>query len=219
MSTTGRPSPTLPSITRYPGTTTLTIADHLRQAYAEVFSQPTWNEDHTRIEEFRHQLDTDAHRPGFRAVVATGTGPTIDGFATGWITRTPFPTGRSYDKVTDQLGPQRVNELLVGALEVNELAVRPTRPPPRPRPEPPARPDQRRTRRPSLAPDPPRRHQHHRLLPQSRLATHRAPPRHHQRHRRLPVAMTTTASSGHPDERLTDAPTGSAQAPRRQPES
>jgi ribosomal protein S18 acetylase RimI-like enzyme len=125
MSTTGRPSPTLPSITRYPGTTTLTIADHLRQAYAEVFSQPTWNEDHTRIEEFRHQLDTDAHRPGFRAVVATGTGPTIDGFATGWITRTPFPTGRSYDKVTDQLGPQRVNELLVGALEVNELAVRP----------------------------------------------------------------------------------------------
>jgi ribosomal protein S18 acetylase RimI-like enzyme len=120
MSTTGRPS-----IVRHPGITALAIADRLRQAYAEVFSQPPWNEDHTRVEEFRHRLDTDVHRPGFRAVVATGTGPTIDGFATGWITGAPFPTGRSYDKVTDQLGTQRVNGLLVGALEVDELAVCP----------------------------------------------------------------------------------------------
>jgi ribosomal protein S18 acetylase RimI-like enzyme len=120
MSTTGRPS-----IARHPGITALAVADQLCQAYAEVFSQPPWNEDHTRVEEFRHRLDTDVHRPGFRAVVATGTGPAIDGFATGWITRAPFPTGRSYDKVTGRLGPQRVNELLMGALEVDELAVCP----------------------------------------------------------------------------------------------
>ncbi|MBT2225072.1 hypothetical protein [Nonomuraea sp. NEAU-A123] len=85
MTTTGSPGPALPSIVRYPGRTALAIADQLCQAYAEVFSQPPWNEDHTRVEEFRHRLDTDAHRPGFRAVIATGTGRCIDGFATGWI--------------------------------------------------------------------------------------------------------------------------------------
>jgi GNAT superfamily N-acetyltransferase len=123
MTATGRSGPVLPGIARYPGHTALPIADQLRHAYAEVFSRPPWNEDRTGAEEFRHRLESDAHRPGFRAVVAPGTGPRLDGFATGWITRAPFPTGRSYDKVTGQLGPQRVNELLVGALEVDELAV------------------------------------------------------------------------------------------------
>ncbi|MCB5179642.1 GNAT family N-acetyltransferase [Streptomyces sp. SMC 277] len=53
------------------------------------------------------------------------THPTgIDGFATAWLTPDPFPEDRAYPHVAVQLGPARVRQLLVGALEVDELAVR-----------------------------------------------------------------------------------------------
>lgn len=49
----------------------------------------------------------------------------IDGFATAWLTPAAFPKNRAYGQVAAQLGPGRVKELLVGALEIDELAVRP----------------------------------------------------------------------------------------------
>jgi GNAT superfamily N-acetyltransferase len=49
--------------------------------------------------------------------------PGAEGFATGWTTPDPFPTNRSYADVAAQLGP-RLGPLLVGAFEVDELAVR-----------------------------------------------------------------------------------------------
>jgi GNAT superfamily N-acetyltransferase len=47
------------------------------------------------------------------------------GFATAWPTPQPFPTGRAYDTVAHQLFPRRLRAWLVGALEVDELAVLP----------------------------------------------------------------------------------------------
>ena len=49
----------------------------------------------------------------------------IDGFATGWITGQPFRSDRAYGMVATQLGPNRVERMLLGALEVDELAVCP----------------------------------------------------------------------------------------------
>lgn len=105
----------------------LDVANELADAYVEVFTAPPWRHEGpeaTRAE-FLQRLETDAHRPDFRAVLAlSGTG-VVDGFATGWTTHPPFRTDRSYPKVTNRLGPDRVNDLLVGALEIDELGVRP----------------------------------------------------------------------------------------------
>ncbi|MFF5444468.1 GNAT family N-acetyltransferase [Streptomyces sp. NPDC012888] len=106
------------------GPTVLDLSDELVDTYAEVFSAPPWNEDEETIRQFAARLAADTRRTGFRAALAQSQAG-IDGFATAWLTRAPFPTGRGYDRVAAQLGPERVESLLVGALEVDELAVRP----------------------------------------------------------------------------------------------
>ncbi|MER7759526.1 GNAT family N-acetyltransferase [Streptomyces sp. NPDC097619] len=106
------------------GRTVLDLSEELVDAYAEVFSAPPWNEDEETIRQFSARLHTDTRRPGFRTALAQS--PTgIEGFATGWITKAPFPADRAYGHVATQLGPERLAECLIGALEIDELAVRP----------------------------------------------------------------------------------------------
>ncbi|KIF02717.1 GCN5 family acetyltransferase [Streptomyces sp. RSD-27] len=105
------------------GRSVLDLADELVDAYADVFSAPPWNEDAETIRQFAARLQTDVRRPGFRTAFAQSPAG-IDGFATAWLTPAPFPQGRGYPRVAAQLGPERVRELLVGALEIDELAVR-----------------------------------------------------------------------------------------------
>jgi GNAT superfamily N-acetyltransferase len=95
----------------------------LADVYEEVFSAPPWNESAGAAEEYRERLGADRLRPGFRAVVASSDAG-VDGFTTGWTTPAPFPVERSYWRVAAQLGPRRVAELLVGAFQTDELAVR-----------------------------------------------------------------------------------------------
>jgi GNAT superfamily N-acetyltransferase len=109
---------------RYEGPTVLPLADELHDVYADAFSGPPWNKRQAGIDQFRHRLDTDVDRAGFRAVITTSPDG-IDGFATGWITGQPFRSDRAYGMVAEQLGPERVERMLVGAFEVDELAVRP----------------------------------------------------------------------------------------------
>ncbi|MEU2285823.1 GNAT family N-acetyltransferase [Streptomyces sp. NPDC013178] len=112
---------------RYFGQDVLTVAHELTEAYVEVFTAPPWQ--HRDAEEtraaFRERLESDAHRPGFRAVLALSDTGAVDGFATGWTTGTPFRSDRAYGKVTRRLGADRVERLLVGAFEIDELGVRP----------------------------------------------------------------------------------------------
>ncbi len=100
------------------------LADEISAVYVEVFAAPPWNRDPAQtLPAFRARLGTDLRRPGFRAVVAWSSAG-IDGFATGWVTGSPFRTDRAYPKVAEQLGPERLAEQVVGAFEVDELAVR-----------------------------------------------------------------------------------------------
>jgi GNAT superfamily N-acetyltransferase len=71
---------------------------------------------------FRRRLPVDAQRPGFRAVLALVDDPIrgVAGFATAWTIPHPFRSDRAYGAVTARLGAD-----LVGALEADELAVRP----------------------------------------------------------------------------------------------
>jgi GNAT superfamily N-acetyltransferase len=104
----------------------LAVADEFTEAYVEIFTAPPWEHQNAKAirAEFRERLEADAHRPGFRAVLATSDDGAVNGFVTGWITQAPFRTDRAYGKVTTRLGAERVNELLVGAVEVDELGVR-----------------------------------------------------------------------------------------------
>ncbi|MBL1292197.1 GNAT family N-acetyltransferase [Streptomyces sp. NPDC057067] len=99
-------------------------ADGIRQVYADVFSEPPWNEDPSAGDRYVERLAADAARPGFTAALALGGG-TVGGFATAWTTPDVFPSGRSYGHVAEALGPGRVEGWLSGALEVDELAVSP----------------------------------------------------------------------------------------------
>ncbi|MGW0904244.1 GNAT family N-acetyltransferase [Streptomyces sp. NPDC002853] len=108
------------------GSDVLALADRLADAYVEVFTAPPW--DHrdpaaTR-KAFRERLETDTQRPGFRAALSLSPDGEVDGFVTGWTTQAPFPADRAYGKVTRLLGSDRVDELLVGAFEIDELGVR-----------------------------------------------------------------------------------------------
>ncbi|MEU3406783.1 N-acetyltransferase [Streptomyces sp. NPDC006670] len=105
------------------GRAVLDLADELLDAYADVFSAPPWNEGEETIRQFADRLQADVRRRGFRAAFAQSPAG-VDGFATAWLTQAPFPDGRGYPQVAAQLGPKRVRELLVGALEIDELAVR-----------------------------------------------------------------------------------------------
>ncbi|MGX6605562.1 GNAT family N-acetyltransferase [Micromonosporaceae bacterium Da 78-11] len=98
------------------------LLDDLTGVYGEVFGAPPWHEDTAAAQAFRQRLTNDAGRDGFRAVVARA-GTRVDGFATGWFTRTPLPDERAYPRVVSQLGPDRTQLLLDKAFEVDELAV------------------------------------------------------------------------------------------------
>ncbi|WP_326734098.1 GNAT family N-acetyltransferase [Streptomyces sp. NBC_01022] len=111
---------------RYFGLDILAFADELTEAYVEIFTAPPWEhrDAETTRAAFRERLETDAQRPGFRALLAMSENGEVEGFVTGWATPTPFRTDRAYGKVTRRLGTDRANELLVGAFEIDELGVR-----------------------------------------------------------------------------------------------
>jgi GNAT superfamily N-acetyltransferase len=111
---------------RHFGSDILTIADQITAAYVEVFTAPPWQhrDPAETAAAFRNRLETDAHRPGFHAVVSFSPAGEVVGFASGWVTQAPFRTDRAYSKVLQRLGAERVDQLLVGAFEVDELAVR-----------------------------------------------------------------------------------------------
>jgi GNAT superfamily N-acetyltransferase len=98
-------------------------AGELAAVYQEVFTAPPWNEGSGAAQEFLDRLALDRLRPGFLAVTAPSPAG-MDGFVSGWTTRAPFPRDRAYDRVARQLGT-RTAPLLVGAYEVDEVAVRP----------------------------------------------------------------------------------------------
>ncbi|MHC0433938.1 GNAT family N-acetyltransferase [Streptomyces sp. O3] len=105
------------------GPSVLDLAEDLVDTYAEVFSAPPWNEGEESIQRFHYRLCSSARHPGFRAALAQ-SGSGIDGFATARLTPDPLPDTRNHAEVAAQLGPRRVAELLSGALELDELAVR-----------------------------------------------------------------------------------------------
>ncbi|MFF1819884.1 GNAT family N-acetyltransferase [Kribbella sp. NPDC058245] len=103
----------------------LEIADELTEAYVEVFTAPPFEHRdpaETRAA-FRQRLEGDALRDGFQAWIERSDDGRISGFVTGWTTPAPFRTDRSYGSVLKRLGPEQVDELLVGAYEVDELGV------------------------------------------------------------------------------------------------
>ncbi|MET9312293.1 GNAT family N-acetyltransferase [Kribbella sp. NPDC003505] len=103
----------------------LETADELTTAYVEVFTAPPFG--HRDPGEtgaaFGKRLESDAERDGFRAWVERSADGRIAGFVTGWTTPAPFRTDRSYGSVLDRLGAEQVDELLIGAFEVDELGV------------------------------------------------------------------------------------------------
>ncbi|GAA3453731.1 GNAT family N-acetyltransferase [Dactylosporangium matsuzakiense] len=111
-------------LSTYDGPATRGDIERFAVLYRAVFTAPPWNEDEDRVDEFRARLADDTRRPGFRALVARLDGDWA-GFTTAWPTQPPFPTGRAYGAVRDQLGPVRTDELLLGALEIDEVAVVP----------------------------------------------------------------------------------------------
>ncbi|MFE2194185.1 GNAT family N-acetyltransferase [Streptomyces olivaceus] len=106
------------------GTDLLTHTEALRSVYVDAFCAPPWNEDEERATEFADSLPANVERPGFTAATAVRDGNVI-GFATAWITPAPFPTDRCYPQAAAGLGPAHTADWLCGALEVDELAVRP----------------------------------------------------------------------------------------------
>ena len=107
------------------GAGVLEIADELTEAYVEVFTGPPFEHRDpgtTRIA-FRERLDSDALRDGFRAWIERSEDGGIVGFLTGWRTRAPFRTDRSYGSVLDRLGSEQVEALLIDAFEIDELGV------------------------------------------------------------------------------------------------
>jgi GNAT superfamily N-acetyltransferase len=107
------------------GVDVLEFADELTEAYVEVFTAPPW--EHRDPEQtrraFRARLEGDAPRDGFRALIERSADGAIVGFVTGWTTPAPFRTDRSYGSVLERLGAEQVEELLVGAFEIDELGV------------------------------------------------------------------------------------------------
>jgi ribosomal protein S18 acetylase RimI-like enzyme len=108
---------------RLTGEQTQARAAELIDVYRVAFLGPPWYEDGHGTADFTRRLTTDVHRPGFTAVLATLDGEPA-GFGTAWPTQSPFPSGRAYDRVRAELGTY-VETGLVGALEIDELAVSP----------------------------------------------------------------------------------------------
>ncbi|MGW1267121.1 GNAT family N-acetyltransferase [Streptomyces sp. NPDC002491] len=99
-------------------------SDDLRSVYVEAFCAPPWNEDEEKATGFVGRLANDVRRPGFTAALAFA-GSDVVGFATAWTTCAPFPTDRCYPQAAAGLGPDHTMDWLVGAREIDELAVRP----------------------------------------------------------------------------------------------
>ncbi|WP_412538853.1 GNAT family N-acetyltransferase [Longispora sp. K20-0274] len=110
-------------IIRLTGEQALARMAELTEIYRAAFAGPPWNEDGHGVADFARRLATDAHRAGFVAVLAAEDSKPA-GFGTAWPTPRPFPAGRAYNRVRAALGEQ-VDTLLVGALEIDELAVSP----------------------------------------------------------------------------------------------
>jgi ribosomal protein S18 acetylase RimI-like enzyme len=106
------------------GPDALQLVDQLETVYRDVFSAPPWNEKPDELAGFRDRFMADLRRPGFRLVTAVVDGE-LRGFGAGWPTQTPFPRDRAYGTVFDELGAAQVERHLVGAFEVDELAVHP----------------------------------------------------------------------------------------------
>ncbi|GIF68526.1 hypothetical protein Ais01nite_65610 [Asanoa ishikariensis] len=111
------------AIEAVPATAFVTLAEDLTRVYAAVFSRPPWNEDSAAIAAFTARLPDESSRPDFTAAVTRDRSGALTGFAYGYPTAAPFPTGRSYPKASAALGAG-VNDLC-GCFEVLELAVRP----------------------------------------------------------------------------------------------
>ncbi|MFF0575439.1 GNAT family N-acetyltransferase [Streptosporangium saharense] len=111
------------NLERLTGQEILARVPDLVRIYRAAFGGPPWHEDEHAADAFAERLTTDARRPGFTAVLADDNGDPV-GFGTAWHTPSPFPTGRAYDLVRAELG-EAVETRLVGALEVDELAVSP----------------------------------------------------------------------------------------------
>ncbi|MEU2600744.1 GNAT family N-acetyltransferase [Streptomyces hirsutus] len=103
----------------------LAYTESLRSVYVAAFCAPPWNEDEKKADEFASRLPANVRRPGFTAAAAARDGDVV-GFATAWTTPAPFPTDRCYPQVAAGLGPGHTADWLCGALEIDELAVRPT---------------------------------------------------------------------------------------------
>ncbi|UWZ59125.1 GNAT family N-acetyltransferase [Dactylosporangium aurantiacum] len=102
----------------------LALRAGLADVYRAVFGRAPWSEPPAAAQAFADRLPDEAGQPGFRAVVARDGGGTLTGFGYGYLTPSPFPTGRSYDSVRAAVG-DRAADTLSGTFEVLELAVRP----------------------------------------------------------------------------------------------
>ncbi|MGW4490811.1 GNAT family N-acetyltransferase [Streptomyces sp. NPDC004376] len=106
------------------GAELLGLGAALRATYLDAFSAPPWDEGEAEADAFAARLAVNAGRPGFTAALAVEEDG-VTGFATAWTTPAPFPTGRSYAHAAAALGAERTDAWLCGALEIDELALRP----------------------------------------------------------------------------------------------
>ncbi|MEU6463098.1 GNAT family N-acetyltransferase [Streptomyces sp. NPDC046976] len=97
--------------------------EDLYAVYVDAFCTPPWDEDEERAADFVKRLRVDVDRPGFTAATAVRDGELL-GFATAWTTPAPFPDDRCHAQAAAGLGPDHTADWLVGARELDELAVR-----------------------------------------------------------------------------------------------
>ncbi|WP_282700124.1 GNAT family N-acetyltransferase [Streptomyces sp. CC219B] len=107
----------------FKGAELLAHAGELRSVYVDAFCAPPWDEDEDKATEFVDRLPANVRRPGFTAVTAVQSGKIV-GFATAWTTLAPFPTDRCYPQAAAGLGADHTAGWLIGAREIDELAVR-----------------------------------------------------------------------------------------------
>ena len=118
-----RGRPAAPLVRTVPGERLPPYYDGVREVYADAFGSPPWEEDPAMADAYLDRLASDAGRPGFTAALAVDGGAVL-GFAVAWTTPSPFPRERCYPHVAAALGPERTDDWLCGAREVDELAVR-----------------------------------------------------------------------------------------------
>ena len=99
------------------------VRDELLAVYREAFFGPPWNETEEHVAAYAARLDGDAQRDGASLAVARMGGMCV-GFATGWVTPSPFPDETSWHRaICEALGDGVVNGRLAGSFELDELAV------------------------------------------------------------------------------------------------